>query len=189
MKGTRIIVIGFILLAMLLVGCGGAKASTEKSDVQKVYSPDWWESQDPSADYLYFYGAATKVSEKAARTSAKTEAFSNAAQYVKAYVKDMMSDFVQESGSDNPRVLEFTERVTKVVSDAKFANAVPTKSEVIVVKENGQDRYKVFTQLAVPKDTVNKEMNSAIHNEEAMYNEFKATQAFQKLDAELAGQK
>jgi hypothetical protein len=185
MKGTRILVIGLILLAMVLVGCGGAKAPAEKSTVQKVYSPDWWETQDPSAEYLYFYGAATKVSEKAARTSAKTEAFSNAAQYVKAYVKDMMSDFVQESGSDNPRVLEFTERVTKVVSDAKFANAVPTKSEVIM--EDG--KYKVFTQLAVPKDTVNKEMSNAINNEEAMYNEFKATQAFQKLDAELAGQK
>ena len=96
----------------------------------------------------------------------------------------MMSDFVQESGSDNPRVLEFTERVTKVVSDAKFSNAVPTKSEVIM---DDSGKYKVFAQLAVPKDPVNKEMSSAINNEEAMYNEFKAPQAFQKLDAELSG--
>ncbi len=187
MKGTKILLIGLILLALLLVGCGGAKGGEKPSGVKKVYAPAWWESQDPSAEYLYFYGSATKASEKAARSSAKTEAFSNAAQYVKAYVKDMMSDFIQESGTDNPRVLQFTERVTKVVSDAKFANAVPTKSEAIIVEVNGADRYKVFAQLAIPKDTVNQEMTSAIQNEEAMYNEFKATQAFQKLEAELSG--
>ncbi len=187
MKGTKILLIGLILLALMLVGCGGAKGTVEKSSVKKVYSPDWWESQDPGAEYLYFYGSATKVSEKTARSSAKTEAFSNAAQYVKAYVKDMMSDFIQESGHDNPRVLEFTERVTKVVSEAKFSNAIPTKSEVIAVDVNGQERFKVFAQLAIPKDTVNQEMSDAMHNEEAMYNEFKATQAFQKLEAELSG--
>jgi hypothetical protein len=187
MKGIKILLIGLILLALLLVGCGGAKASSGNDGHKRVYTPDWWESQDPGSDYLYFYGAATKVSEKVARSSAKTEAFSNASQYVKAYVKDMMSDFVQESGSENPRVLEFTERVTKVVSDAKFSNAVPTKSEVIMVNINGSDKYKVFVKLAVPKDTVNKEMSGAINNEEAMYNEFKATQAFEKLDAELSG--
>ncbi len=49
----------------------------------------------------------------------------------------------------------------------------------------GNNNYKTFVRLSVPSDVVNKRMVDEIKKEEALYNQFKASQSFDELEKEL----
>ena len=49
---------------------------------------------------------------------------------------------------------------------------------------NGQ-RYVTYVCVSIPKETINKNMVNKIKQEEALYNAFKASQAFDSLDKEM----
>ncbi|HOO60784.1 MAG TPA: hypothetical protein PLL34_09560, partial [Candidatus Mcinerneyibacteriales bacterium] len=104
--------------------------------------------------------------------------WSEASQYVQVYVDGMIKRYLRESGVDNPQVLQSSEKATQVVTSSEFSGVMTVKSETI--KEDG--KYRTFIALAIPKEDVNKKMLDAIKNEEALYTEFKASQAFQELE-------
>lgn len=166
------------LMAMFLFGCGN---SNGPKGVKKLYQPDWWQVQD-SDEYVQTFGMATKASRNISYDAAYSDAMLQAAQYVEAYVKGMVKNFEQEAGVTNPQVLAMTSKVVKVISDAKFNNSMVTKQEVILTDDN---RFQTFVRVSIPKDSINKKLSNQIKNEEALYNEFKATQAFKELDSEV----
>ncbi len=176
MKSLKLVVL-IALLALLLFGCGG----NGPKGVKKLYYPDWWQVQD-SDEYVHTFGMATKASQNISYDAAYANAMLQAAQYVEAYVKGMVKNFEQEAGVKNPQVLALTSKVVKVIADTKFTNAQVTKQETIITDDN---RYKTFVRVSIPKDAINKKLANQIKNEEALYNEFKASQAFQELDKEL----
>ena len=57
-----------------------------------------------------------------------------------------------------------------------------TKQETIITEEG---RYQTFIRVSIPKDAVNKNTLNKIKNEEALYNQFKASQAFDELENEV----
>ena len=177
MKSFKVLVL-IAVVAFLLFGCGG---SNGPKGVKKVYYPDWWQVQD-SDEYVHSFGMATKVSQNMSYDAAYANAMLQAAQYVEAYVKGMVKNFEQEAGVNNPQVLALTSKVVKVIADTKFTNALVTKQETIITDNN---RYKTFVRVSIPKDSINKKLANQIKNEEALYNEFKATQAFKELDKEV----
>jgi len=166
------------LMAMFLFGCGGSKGY---NGVKKLYQPDWWQVQD-SDEYVQTFGMATKASRNISYDAAYSNAMLQAAQYVQAYVKGMVKNFEQEAGVTNPQVLALTSKVVKVIADAKFNNSMVTKQETILTQDN---RYQTFVRVSILKDAINKKLANQIKNEEALYNEFKATQAFKELDGEI----
>ncbi len=169
-----------IMIVSLLAACGGGGPKEAKS-VQKVYFPEWWRVQD-SPEHVNTFGTAIKVSQTMSYDAAYSNAMNEAAQYVEAKVKGMVKNFEQESGVENPELLALSSKVVKVVSEAKFSNALVTKQETISL-ENG--RFQTYVRVAIPQKTINKNLVDNIRNEEALYNEFKASQAFKELDAEL----
>ncbi|MEA3474933.1 MAG: hypothetical protein U9R23_00575 [Candidatus Cloacimonadota bacterium] len=164
-------------IVALLFGC----ASAPKPSGKKLYYPDWYGKTSETGDYVYAYGEAKKVNNVIAFESAKAMAFNEAAQYVENYVKAMTKDFLKESGSENPQILQLTERTVKLVSKTKFSGVIVSKRETI----EDDDRYRSFVRLSIPKDEVKKTLVNTIKNEEALYNEFKATQSFNELDKEM----
>ena len=50
---------------------------------------------------------------------------------------------------------------------------------------NGTKKYKTYVRVSIPKDTVNENLVNQIKKEEALYNSFKASQAFKELEHEL----
>ena len=167
-----------LVVVMLLVtacGKGGGKG------VKKLYYPEWWQDQD-NAEYVQTYGMATKVSQNSSYDAAYANAMLQAAQYVETYVKGMVKNYEEEAGVNNPQVLALTSKVVKAVAKAKFANVMVTKQETIVTDEN---RFQTFVRVSVPKEAVNKNLMGQIKNEEALYNQFKASQAFGDLQSEM----
>ncbi len=171
-------IIAVLVVVMLLVtacGRGGGKG------VKKLYYPEWWQDQD-NAEYVQTYGMATKVSQNSSYDAAYANAMLQAAQYVETYVKGMVKNYEEEAGVNNPQVLALTSKVVKAVAKAKFANVMVTKQETIVSDDN---RFQTFVRVSVPKEAVNKNLMNQIKNEEALYNQFKASQAFGELENEM----
>ena len=176
MKLERSLIVVFIVLT--LVASMGCAAVETKDDVQKVYRPAWWNMQDPASDYINIYGFGTATYEESAMDIAKSNAWANAAGHVKSYVDAMMKRYLKESGVENSQVLQSSEKAIKVVTSAEFSGVMMVNSEMIT--DNGQ--FKSFVVFALPKADIDKKALDAIKNEEALYTEFKASQAFKELE-------
>jgi len=181
MKRSQVILtLVFVIVLLFVWGCSG-NANKPTSGNKKIYRPDWWNSQ-PSETHICSYGQAEKVSETASMDAAKANALLEAAQYVEINVKGMIKNYEEEAGVKDPQVLALSQKVVKAISNARFSNVVPGKTETIIVTTKDGERYKTFIQMMIPKTEVNKNMANQIRNEEALYNQFKASQAFQELD-------
>lgn len=176
MKGFKIIALMLVVL-FVITACGGDGPKGPK----RVWKPDWWQEQT-SADYVQTYGMATKKSETVSYDAAYANAMLQAAQYVETYVKGMVKNYEEEAGVENPQVLALTSKVVKAVASAKFSNVMVTKQETIITENN---MYKTFVRVSVPKEAVNKNLLNKIKNEEALYNQFKSSQAFDELESEV----
>jgi len=178
MKIARLVVIMMVTM-LILAGCGG-KSGTPKG-VEKVYYPGWWRTQD-SPDYVFTYGVGEKVSQNSSFDAAKANAMLEAAQYVESYVQGMVKNYEEEAGVNNPQVLAVVTKVVKDVAKAKFTNTLVNQQETLIVDTDAGKRYKTFVRVSIPKDSINKNMLNKIKNEEALYNQFKASQAFDDLE-------
>lgn len=166
-----------VVVILVITACAG----NGSKGVKKLYYPDWWQIQG-NAEYVQTYGMATKVSQNTSYDAAYSNAMLQAAQYVETYVKGMVKNYEEEAGVENPQVLALTSKVVKAVAKAKFSNVMVTKQETIITENN---RYQTFVRVSVPKEAVNKNLMNQIKNEEALYNQFKASQAFGELENEM----
>jgi hypothetical protein len=179
MKRIQFILLA-IAVALLFSACGGGKEKLSN----RVQYPEWYDIQD-DPNYVHTFGMDEKVSEELAIDGAKTNAYYDAALYVNTKVEGMVKKFASESGTQNPEVNSFINKAVKLIAEAEFSGANISKREVYRMDtENGQ-RYKAYVRLSVPTKTVNKNLYNQISREEALYNEFKASQAFQELEKEM----
>ena len=176
MKLLKILAV-LVVVMLLVTACGKGGGN----GVKKLYYPEWWQDQG-DAEYVQTYGMATKVSQNSSYDAAYANAMLQAAQYVETYVKGMVKNYEEEAGVENPQVLALTSKVVKAVAKAKFTNVMVTKQETIVTDDN---RYQTFVRVSVPKEAVNKNLMNQVKNEEALYNQFKASQAFGELENEM----
>jgi len=184
MKRTYLSSILVLVVIMLLVwGCGGNKAQ-KPSGSKAVYFPSWWNTQ-PSNTHVCSYGLAEKVSITASMDAAKANALLEAAQYVEVEVRGMLKNYEEEAGVKDPQVLALSQKVVKAVSNARFSNVVGGKTETILATTKDGERHRTWIQLLIPRTEINKNVANQIRNEEALYNQFKASQAFQELEQSI----
>lgn len=180
MKKLITLMLGMVLLSsFMLVSCGGG--GTVNKGGRDV--PEWFLSREKSDDVIYGVGMSKKsrlqLSQKAAEAAARAEI----SQVIETKVSTMLKDFMQDSGvGDNVRALEFTEYVTKTVSSTVQRGAAIDKTHIA-------DDNTVYVRVAYPLNELKNQTKDAIKsnwkNEEALYNEFKAKQAFDSLDDEI----
>lgn len=163
-----------VFVIFSLTGCGG---SGRVRTPVRAFEPDWWRLQDNS-EYVYTFGQSEKVSRNASETAAYADAMQEAAQYVESHVQSMIRNYIEEAGVENPQVLALTSSVTRVVSNAKFSGTMISKSETYTT----DNRYQTFVRVSIPVSEINRTLHNQIKNEEALYNQFKASQAFQDMD-------
>lgn len=88
---------------------------------------------------------------------------------------------MQESGlGENAQALEFSENTSVAISDNVLQGAIPDK----YFKANDGT---VYVRVSYAKDNVDKALVNSVKREEALYNEFKATQAFGRLEKKTSG--
>ncbi|MCB5253506.1 MAG: hypothetical protein RBR69_05990 [Candidatus Cloacimonadaceae bacterium] len=172
-----------VSLTLMILGCGSNKNKV-KPDGDLVYRPAWWSEQnDP--DYVCTYGQSANMSENASLTAARSIAMSNAAQYVQTNVESMMKYYLEEAGVVDPGLLSLTSNIIKTSAKTEFSGAIIGKNETRRVDEGNGPRFKTWIQMKIPKEQINKSVWQNVRNEEALYNQFKASQAFQELDEQM----
>lgn len=181
----RHLMLALVILSMLftMAACSSNKKMA-KPDGDIVYRPSWWASQ-PDPAYVCTYGQGLQVSETASMNTAKANALLEGAQYVETEIKGMIKSYEEEAGVVEPQLLALSQKVVKAISSARFSGTVPGSIETRKVNEQGGTRYKTWIQVKIPKTEIHKNLINNIRNEEALYNQFKASQAFQELDAEI----
>jgi PEGA domain len=146
----------------------------------EIRYPDWWNVQgDPN--YIHTFGVGLKVSRNIGADAGRANAMLNAAQYVESELQELIKNLEEEIGYENPVTHALTTKIVKEVANSKFTNTMITKQSISLIDTEGGERYKVFTRVSIPRETVNKILANKIKYEEALYNEFKASRIFQEL--------
>lgn len=182
MKSRHVLIVLLaIALLVSLTACGKDKKTPSKVEGEVVNFPPWWNTQKDDA-YVCTYGIGTNVKMTTSMDTAKNNALFEAAQYVEVEVKGMLKTYEEEAGVFDPQLLALTSKVVKSVTNATFSGVLNGQSETRKVIEYGGQRYTTYLQLKIPKTEVKKTLYNNIRNEEALYNQFKASQAFDELE-------
>lgn len=180
----RLLILALLVLSLLFISACGKNKAVGKPDGEIVYRPAWWASQtDPN--YVCSYGHGLNVTETSSLNTAKANAMLEAAQYVEVEINGMLKSYEEEAGVYDPQLLALSQKVVKAISSARFSGAITGMTETRQVKEQTGTRFKTWIQVKIPKDEINKNLVNNIRNEEALYNQFKASQAFKELDEEI----
>lgn len=175
MKGFRYcgyVLSMFAVVALIIGACGGGNVS--RGDI-----PKWYLNPPKDDDIIYGVGASTKMqSIQLAKRNADDLARAGIASVINSDVASMMRSYLQQSGTmEAARALQFTEAVTKVVSEVSLSGAVITKSE-----EKGG---RIFSLAEISKDSVNNALLNAVKDAAAEFSELKARRAFDDLNNEI----
>ena len=187
MKNILIIV----TITLFLIGCG-AKPSvdTDYTTSSRPAAPEvpadvpTWFMDTPSEDDTYYY--ATAVADMRSMQNAINRATQDGqrqlSEAIKVQVQSMVKNYTQEAGiNETVDVIEFYESVSKSVSNNTMSGAKVLKKFPYMKSGGG---YKAYVLVGLSKSAVQGEVVSSIQNEEAMYAQFKASQAFKELESE-----
>lgn len=182
MKLSRLLTVALALILLAgMMACSGNKGAKEAVEGEIVRMPSWWNTQKDDA-YVCTYGMGTNVKQSTSVDTAKNNALFEASQYVEVQVKGMLKTYEEEAGVYDPQLLALTQKVIKTVTNTTFSGVLNGEMETRRVTEYGGPRYTTYLQLKIPKTEINKSVYTNIRNEEALYNQFKASMAFEELE-------
>ena len=171
MRGMLILAITFLILC----GCAGPEPRPEPQPPFEI--PPVWYGSPPEADgFLFGYGTAIKKEPALAQKTAIARGRDEVAFAAEVRIATMLRDFMQESGVGNDaQALEFSESVSKHVAYATLEGSV---ADTIEFQRSG----RAYARVSYPLATVRQEALAEASRQEALYNEFKAKQAFEDLE-------
>lgn len=167
-------------LMLVVVGCAGKLESgtTEARESRDI--PEWSLNPPFAEGYIYGVGQAKKQNPSLSKKVAAQRARDEIATAVKTKVESMIKDFMQESGvGERAEALEFTQSVSKGVTDATLTGS-------IIKKTYPAKDGTFFVLVEYSLDEARRAAIDSARKEEALFNEFKAGQGFDALEAELA---
>ena len=168
-----------VCLSAMIAGC----ASSGKP--QKARSvPDWYE-KPPAGDESHLYAVAAGESRDmhVATKKAKTQGRADLAQQMGTKVQNLEKLFQEEVGTDaDTELLEQFTSVTKTVTSETLHGATEEQKEAQTL-ENGT--FRVYVLMSLPIGEANQAMMAKIKANERLYTRFRASQAFDELDAEI----
>jgi len=181
MRLSRICILLIVVTALLLTACGGS--NKPPAGMREVFQPSWYGVQG-NPDYVFAYGQSSeRTSQQTAFISAESNAQAEAARHVEVHVQSMVREFISEAGTENPQVLSLTEQVVRLTTNHKFSG---TQVDQRQIYENQNGRFVAYVRLAIPRSEIDRDFLNRVKNEEALYNEFKASQAFNEMDRVLS---
>jgi len=186
------------IVLLYLIGCGGASApQPTPSDVlpqaraanpqTPLDVPEWFMmTPEEDDEYLYATGEATSRKLSMAISKATQQARMNLGQSINTKVQSLIENMAQESGmGDNTQITEFYSEAAKSVSNETLSGAKVLKKHPYQMASGS---YRAYVLLGMSKNaydnSASKKITSMVNqnSEEAMYAEFKKTQAFSRLE-------
>ncbi|WP_020611596.1 LPP20 family lipoprotein [Sediminispirochaeta bajacaliforniensis] len=177
------IVVAVVLVAASLIGCASdAKVADAKPADSNL--PDYVLNPPTATDAIYGVGYAKQSSLPLAIKVAEANARADIAAQLKATIQAAVISYAQEAGvDDNTQVINFAESITRQITDTTLSGAVTQNRTPM--EDGGVWVLMIYSKdsLVNSFEEVSKEFE---RNEDAAFAEFKADQALQKLDYQLA---
>ena len=166
------------LFLLILVGCAGPRSgSTEETNSS---APEWWFNPATTETHYYAFGQAKKQNPSLAQKTATARALADISNQVKGSVTSEIRDWMQESGiGETAEALEFSESTVMAAANSLEQGYTSDKYE-------GMKDGTVYVRISYSKDAVEKDIFNAAKREEALYNEFKASQSFERLEEKFS---
>lgn len=170
-----------VSLSLMFLGCGGAKQAEPPKDESGM--PAFVLNPPSAPGKLYGTGIAKKASPQLAKDIADLNAKTEIAKILGQKVSNLTKQFMQESGINTPEVTEFSQSVTKSVTDQNLVGVIVEKREFV----NGTMYSLAVLNLTDPtvKDFIKAQVTNSLTSKEALLSEFRAKQGFENLDKEL----
>ena len=162
---------------ILMSGCSRNKSLAQDTSPHP-YAPVWWNTQ-PSYLHINSYGIGTGLSIIASRDAAKADALLKMSPAVQTYVNDMMKKFVREAALTDSLSLQKSRLVSAATANARFSNILSSNIETMVVSQSGDEVFKSFVQLMIPKFEINRSLLEQVRNDFEFYDVLRASDSFQ----------
>jgi len=183
-KSIRAIMVTLFLVTtiMFMGNCGSGNGPDPDPDPCVKEYGKWWWTQPIAEDVIFGVGTAKKQSPQLERDMSYQRAAAEVGKQVEIQIQALISDFMQESGiGDAAQALEFTEVVSTGTVNRSLAGCK-------VICRNPMDDG-LYSLVSLPIDQIRtdalNEAKNAASRDEALYNEFKAKQGFEKLENKL----
>ncbi len=176
----RLLTVAVVSMALLFAQCAKQGVAAPKDDSGM---PAFVLNPPSQPGKLFGTGIAKKQSPQLAKDIADLNAKTEIAKILGQKISNMTKQFMQEAGIDNPEAIEFSQSVTKSITDQNLIGVVIEKREFI----NGTMYSLAVLNLtdSPVKEYIKAQVSKALGSKEALYSEFKAKQGFEALDTEL----
>lgn len=180
-KCFPILVLAVTVLAAACVSTGPAASSPANAGVANANVPEWI-NDFPPEDVLWGIGNAKQSTESLSMTMAEARARQSIAQQLSTSARGMITDYARDAGSpDSQASTQLAEAVARQLTNAQLNGVTPIKRWKA---PDGTWWYLVqYSKTEAAKAAAN-----IVNNEAARYAEFKALDAIDRMDTELAKQ-
>jgi len=173
MKKTCLILL-VLSLAFALMSCVSKPVAGAASDIPP------WLNDFPPEDAIWGIGSAKQSSPSLSMTTAEARARVSIARQLNTKVQAMLTDYNLDAGNaKNQANSSMVEDVSRQVTNMDVSGARP------IQRWQGKDGTWWYL-VEMKKADAKKQVASILGNEEAAYAQFKAQQALQMMDAQLA---
>jgi hypothetical protein len=183
-----LLILALVCLATTLVmtGCGKKvkKIDNERLEEEYEYAPDWVLA-NYDGDTLSAVGSARigKGGLQFARTEALANARSELARQVSVKVRGLVNTFAQQTGIGDDQTLDaFSKQVSKHVTDETLSGS--RESDMWISPSSDVYVLAILEKLEV-KESVRRQVISGYQQDSAKWQEFKARNGNEELDAEI----
>lgn len=180
MKKQTIFISLLILVMLAMAGCGG---SAKNSGGQSVYAPKWF-AQVENDLFVFANELGISKDERVAYDQAYARAMSGAVLEKSAFVKtSLITNLGSAGGLDNETITQLTNRVSETIGNSRFDGSRVINREVKYYPD--EKVYRYWVQVGISKADMLKETQRVMQREEALYNEFKASQALDRMNQSI----
>jgi len=186
-----ILYFGAILItcAFLMTGCQTPNVPytpPEQQQSAQVCIPEWVKNPKDTPDAVYGTGSAHLRNHSLTMDAADGRARRQIIKTIKTKIDARFKDFMQESGFDeDAQSLQFVESISRHISSETLHGCKIIKREFCPDGKIWSLAMLPLDQVARIKSLTSQKANDFVMDKKAMYNEFKAKQAFDSFQQEL----
>ena len=178
-----------VLMSLLfMMNCGGTQVQVAEDPFTEV------ENEFEAAKGLILaaggvadVGIGRSPRRDIAKEKARTNGVKNLASIFETQVQNLAKKFQEEVGEGSDvEINEMFSSATKTVIKKTLNFAIPKKTKYVSEKEDGKTLYSCYVLMAIEPGTVNGSLMDELKNKnQKTYERFRASKAFEDLDAEM----
>jgi hypothetical protein len=176
-KSVLMLLTSALVLSLMVSGCA-SKAKSEANN-SAIDSPAWLNEMPPE-DAIWGIGIAKQSSLSMSQTTAEARGRVSIARQLNSYIQAMFTDYNRDAGTAGSQAnVSLQEDVSRQVTNMNLTGATPVRK---YIAKDGT----YWTVIECKKLSAKAAISNVFDSEAAQYAEFKASQALQMMDNQLA---